>query len=98
MLIPASSGPTVTLHTPLSPSFVIAPLAPPAIQPPDTLTSEAFGAYTRNVTRLSACTSGDTTPSAAGGAATTTAVWASQANSTTAPSNLITTSASSFEY
>src|SRR5947207_9874881 len=51
-----SNGPTVTLQTSLSP-FVIA-FAPPG-HSPETVTSVALGARTRNVTVRSAWTSGE---------------------------------------
>src|SRR2546430_2542472 len=88
MLIPGSSGPIVTLHTPPSPSLLIAALAPTAIQSPETLTSVAFGAYTRNVTRRSEWTSGEMSASAAGGAATTT-IGARQLSNTTVLNDLM---------
>src|SRR5438093_352035 len=68
---PASTGPTVTVHTPFSP-FVIcpaggapgaaAPRPPPAsagISPPATRTACACGAMSRNTTRRSGITSGE---------------------------------------
>src|SRR6266850_8000619 len=59
-----SSGSVVTDHTP-SPSFCIASFGAPSRS---TVTSFALGARKRKVTRLSGCTSGETSGGGGGGA------------------------------
>ncbi len=63
------SGPSVTLQTP-SASFFIASRPLAGIQSPVNVTSLALGARTRNVTRRSGCTSGETSVSGGGFCAT----------------------------